>query len=176
MKKSRPGRSSDFFKVLRSSRSLDVAYSDQKECKTILLKLQLRVQFRTRTGFPFQSIIHERMMNHLWRGQRKSVFSDRTRINEKKWHPIRSFRSIPYCSFGWNRGQCVVIQSFFVERCSSVQGSLEQQSIRSHQRNGCIHPSAIGLRRSDFTARLMAILDYTGSHCACWWIVTVAGR
>ena len=63
--KSRPGRSSDFFKVLRSSRSLDVAYSDQKECKTILLKLQLRVQFRTRTGFPFQSIIHERMMNHL---------------------------------------------------------------------------------------------------------------
>ena len=60
-----PGRSSDFFKVLRSSRSLDVAYSDQKECKTILLKLQLRVQFRTRTGFPFQSIIHERMMNHL---------------------------------------------------------------------------------------------------------------
>lgn len=56
---------------------------------------------------------------------------------------------------------------FFVERCSSVQGSLEQQSIRSHQRNGCIHPSAIGLRRSDFTVSLMAILDYTGSHCAC---------
>ena len=110
MKKSRPGRSSDFFKVLRSSRSLDVAYSDQKECKTILLKLQLRVQFRTRTGFPFQSIIHERMMNHLWRGQRKSVFSDRTRINEKKRHPTLSFRSIPYCSSVWKKVQSVVIQ------------------------------------------------------------------
>lgn len=65
MKKSRPGRSSDFFKVSRSSRCLDAATVIKKECKTILLKLQLRVQFRTRTGFPFQPIIHERMMNHL---------------------------------------------------------------------------------------------------------------
>ena len=31
------------------------------------------------------------------------------------------------------------------------------------QRNGCIWPSVVSRQRSDFTARLMTILDYTGS-------------